>query len=272
MPDTSLLVLLPIGLLVGLLGSLGGVGGGFIIVPLLLAGGTLFRDAGFTPEMATGTSLAVIILNSLSSNSVGVWGRRIDYRTGALFALASLPGAYGGRFLVKAIPSDTYSIAFSTLLFLVAVYFVVAKRRPGQSMLSGSPREVRERTGEVHRYDVHMPVGLGISFLVGFMSSVFGVGGGVVNVPVMVLIFGMPGHIATATSQFVIFFTASVGATEAGMSGQVAWNVVLWLGLGVIPGAQVGMRLAKKFSERGMRYLLGAILAIGAVALLLRTI
>ena len=139
-------------------------------------------------------------------------------------------------------------------------------------MISGSSREVRERTGEVHRFEVSMPIGLTLSFFVGFLSSLLGVGGGIVNVPVMVLVFGMPGHIATATSQFIIFFTALVGASEATFHSQVAWPVVLWTGIGVVLGAQVGMRVAKKVSERGMRFLLGGILALGAIALFVRTI
>ncbi|MDP6957809.1 MAG: sulfite exporter TauE/SafE family protein [Planctomycetota bacterium] len=271
MPD-ALTLLLPIGLLIGFLGSLGGVGGGFLIVPLLLLSGSFFRAAGFSPEMATGTSLCLVVLTSLSANSVGVWGKRIDYRTGALFALASLPGAFGGRFLIKLIPADSYVMVFSLFLFFVAVYFAFTRRKPGSPMIAGKPRELKERTGEHHRFEVHMPIGLVISFFVGFLSSLFGVGGGIINVPVMVLIFGMPGHIATATSQFVIFFTSLVGASEASFHSQVEWPVVLWMGVGVVLGAQVGMRVAKKVSERGMRLLLGGILALGAIALFVRTI
>ncbi|MBI2899427.1 MAG: sulfite exporter TauE/SafE family protein [Planctomycetes bacterium] len=264
------LTLVPIGVLVGVLGSITGAGGGFLVVPLLLLGGTAIVGRPFTPEEATGTSLALAFVNAAAASTSAARRRRIDYRTGLLFALATLPGAYGGRFLVRMVRPGAFGVALAALLLAIAVNLVLAPPRPGQPRLRGTPRDLTEITGERHRYEVNFTLGLVTSFVVGFLSSFFGVGGGFVHTSLMVLVFAMPVHLATATSQFALSFTSGAGALEAAFRGKIALHVLLWMGLGVVVGGQFGVVLAKKLPARVVRTIMALVLLGAAASLVTR--
>lgn len=270
-PVRLALTLLPIGILVGLIGSITGVGGGFLVVPLLLLAGNALLGNPFTPEQATGTSLAVVLVNAAAASSAAARKKRIDYRTGLVFAAATLPGAYLGRVILRYLQPGAFAIAFAVLLVGVAIYLAIGPSKSGRGLLRGTPRTIEEVTGEVQTYQIHYPAGIVVSFLVGFLASIFGVGGGIIHVPFMVLVFAMPVHIATATSQFILAFTAAVGAVEAASRpGVVDVRVVFWMGLGVVAGGQIGVHVAKKIPATVVRWMLGAILLGVAASLILR--
>lgn len=269
-PVRLAITLLPLGVFVGLIGSITGVGGGFLIVPFLLLAGPIALGRPFTPEEATGTSLAVVLVNAAAASSAAARRKRIDYRTGLLFAAATLPGAYLGRVILRYLHPGAFAISFAVLLVGVAVYLAIGPSKSGRGLLRGTPRTIQEVTGEVQTYQVHYPAGIVVSFFVGFLASLLGVGGGIIHVPFMVLVFAMPVHIATATSQFILSFTSAVGAVEAAARGKVDVRVLFWMGLGVVAGGQIGVHLAKRVPAKVVRWMLGAILLGVAVSLVFR--
>ncbi|HXG60309.1 MAG TPA: sulfite exporter TauE/SafE family protein [Planctomycetota bacterium] len=253
------LVLVPIGVAVGLVGALIGVGGGFFVVPFLLV---FWR--GFVPESATAASLGLVLLGALSATAANVRRRRIDYRTGLLLAAGTLPGAWLGREAIGRISSRAFSWSFGALLLGVAAYLVAARLRPGRGFLRGRPREFRDAEGGEHRYAVNVPVGLAVSLGVGLISSLFGIGGGLILVPFLVLGYGMPTILATAAAQFAFVFTAGVGVGAAVASGQMTeegWRVVAAMGPGMVAGAQLGVAAARRVRERVVRGMIAAVLA-----------
>ncbi len=264
-------ILIPFGLVVGILGSITGAGGGFLIVPVLLLAGPPILGRSFTPEEATGTSLALAFVNSAAASTSAARRGRIDYRTGLLFALVTLPGAIGGRIFLRMLRPGLFGIALAVLLVFIALNLVRGNRDRGRALLRGTPRELREITGESHHYEVNYTLGLLVSVFIGFLSSFFGVGGGFIHTSIMVLVFGMPVHIATATSQFTLSFTSLTGATEALIRHKVDLAVLLWMGLGVVGGGQIGVVLAKKLPARVVRIIMAAVLAIVAVTLMVRS-
>lgn len=95
-----------------------------------------------------------------------------------------------------------------------------------------------------------MTLGVVCSFFVGFISSIFGIGGGIVHVPMMVFILGFPPQIAVATSTFVLFVSAVMGVSSHALLGHIIWGPALMIGVGCVVGAQIGARIAKKSRPR----------------------
>jgi len=242
---------LPIGIFVGTYGTLIGAGGGFILVPLLLL---MFPHE--SPALVTATSLAVVFVNSVSGSIAYARARRIGWKTGLLFALATIPGALAGSYLVKYIPRDMFGIGFGCLLLLLALYLLVAgdrkiASRPAADAGTAPPIEVvTDATGAVHPLTYNLPFGLGLSLLIGLFSSVAGIGGGVIHVPVMTSLLGFPVHIATATSQFILIFTSLAGVVMHIVDGTFTTELprLAVLAAGVVVGAQLGARLARRLA------------------------
>lgn len=245
------------GLLIGALGTLIGAGGGWMIVPLLMFG------AGFRPPDAVGTSLAVVFLNALSGSIAYMLQGRVLYRMGVVFAIATIPGALLGASLVQHLTSRWFTLLFGGFLLVLA-----ATLHRGRA-LSVSPRW---RGGDARAEDAAlrspvMLVGAALSFAVGVISSLFGIGGGIIHVPFLIVGLGLPVHAATATSHFVLAVTSLTGSLAFLRHGQVDLGVAAAMGLGVLLGAQGGARLSSRMPGDPIRRLLAV--AVGVFALLL---
>lgn len=238
------------GLLVGSYGTLIGAGGGFIIVPVLV----LFL--GWDHQQAAGTSLFVVAANALSG-SFGYWRqRRIDLRTGWQFALATMPGAIGGSYLVEYLSGRLFNTIFGALLVAVSLYLIFRPERlrgeeqtarpPGPRGWGWTVRRFTDRHGVEHAYGFSLAWGLVLSFGVGFLSSILGIGGGIIHVPALVSLFGFPAHVATATSLFVLSLSATAGSVTHFLIG----NVVLGPGIAMAAGAITGAQIASRFAHR----------------------
>ncbi len=247
----------PLGMAVGLIGSLLGIGGGFFVVPFLL----VWR--GFRPEHATAASLGIVFVNALSSTAANAARRRIDYRTGLILALATIPGAWLGRWAIGGVPERAFALSFAALVGALALYFGLSKPRDGRGLGGGDTREIVDSDGHAHRYRVHLFWGVAACLAVGFASSFFGIGGGVLLVPFLGIVFGMPILIAASTAQFVFLFASGAGFLNAIQLGQLTpagLVAVLPIGLGVVAGAQAGVAIAKRIRPGLVRLMLSAVL------------
>ncbi|HEX9495832.1 MAG TPA: sulfite exporter TauE/SafE family protein [Candidatus Limnocylindria bacterium] len=264
MLDAAGFVALGIG--IGAVGTLIGAGGGFILLPILLL---LF------PTEATGRltaiSLAVVAANASSGAFAYGRQRRVDLRSGIVFAIATLPGSVAGALLARSIPRGSFDVAFALVLLALAVLLV--RVRPGQ----GPPapeggawaRELVDSGGTAYRYHPQLPLGIAISFVVGFASSLLGIGGGFILVPALITVVGFPVHVATATSQFVLAIMALVGTLTHVAADDLdgLWPRVLSLGVGAIIGAQAGARLSARIAGDTIVRVLAAALVIVALRL-----
>jgi uncharacterized membrane protein YfcA len=257
------LSLVAIGVLAGTLGSLVGLGGGFIIVPLT----TLFLN--LPSRIIAGTSTAVIVINSLTSAWVYGKQRRIDYKSAAAFAIASIPGAFVGAHFSHYLPTHLFNLAFGIFLICTSIFLMI-KPKEAKSVIfrPTSHRSFRDATGKLFEYDFNLPVGLVAAFFVGFLSSLFGIGGGTVMVPVMVLLLGFPPHIAVATSMMMVLVSSFVGALSHAMLGDVAWLYALYLAIGAWVGGQIGPRMAAKASGPWLLRILGVLMICTALRMI----
>lgn len=250
------ILLLLIGIAVGCFGTIIGVGGGFVIVPLL----TIVYQ--FSPQHAVGTSMAIVALNAISGTVAYVRQRRIDYRTGLLFAAATLPGSFLGAFLLQHISRPVFDIGFSIFMIGTAAYIGIRKQHKTE--------EIDIRT--FHRPDYNKPLGLLISFFVGFIASMAGIGGGVIHVPAMIFLFAFPPYIAIPTSHFILAISATFAAASHASIGEVEWSFIPYLGSGAVIGAQIGGLLSHRIKGKWIIRGLLAVMVLGAIRLIVRNI
>ncbi|MBJ7596134.1 MAG: sulfite exporter TauE/SafE family protein [Candidatus Dormibacteraeota bacterium] len=263
------MILVALGAAVGVFGTLVGAGGGFILTPILLL--IYPRDTAAT---ITAISLVVVFFNALSGSAAYARQRRIDYRAGIAFALATLPGAVAGALLVGAAPRRLFDAVMACLLGGLAIWLISGGARDDRAGHgpTGTPRLLTDRDGTTYRYSVRTRRGVAYSVGVGFISSFLGIGGGVIHVPLLVRALGFPVHVATATSHFVLANMAAVGTVTHIAAGSFAGGTgihrAIALSLGVVGGAQVGAWLSQRAGSVIIQRLLAVALAALAVRLL----
>jgi uncharacterized protein len=257
-----------IGIFVGAFGTLIGAAGGFLLVPILF-----FLYPQSTPADITSITLTVSFFNALSGSlTYGRFGR-IDYRSGLLFSLASVPGAIIGTCITALLSRGIFQVLFGTTLLLAAIYLMILPMRKGTvSVITRYPsRIIKDKQGNSYTYSYSRTLGIIIAFCVGLLSGLLGIGAGIVHVPVMTQLLNFPVHIATATSLFIITittFSAVIAHTIAGTFTESIWQAVV-LSAGTIIGAQVGARLSQKVPGAVVVRLLAGSLAIVAIRLLI---
>lgn len=246
----ALVLLLILGVVAGVLGSLLGLGGGVVLVPALLSLSGLWGEV-FTPQEAVGTSLAVVAATGLSSTLAYLRHGKVDVSSALFFFLASGPGAAVGVWANRFLDGQRFFLLFG--LLLVSLFFLLAVRdrirpRPGRWTVV---RTLKTPEGEV-TYGYRRRVALPVAFAVGFLSGLFGIGGGALMVPVMILAFAFPPHVATATSLLVILLSSAIGTAVHTAYGHVHWHDVLILAPGAWFGAMAGARLALRLSDASL--------------------
>lgn len=257
---TAALVLVAIGFGVGAFGTLVGAGGGFILTPILLV---LYPHD--TPRTITAISIAVVFCNAASGSLAYAHQRRTDYRSGIVFAIATLPGAVVGALAVGHISRTLFDGLMSVLLTAIAGWLVIGSRAQSEgTALEGTLRRIIDREGVEHTYRVRVARGAVFSVIVGFVSSFLGIGGGIIHVPLLVQALGFPVHIATATSHFVL--AAMSGAATITHIAQGSYHPghglrrTLALSVGVVAGAQLGARASLRLSGPFIQKLLAVAL------------
>lgn len=244
------LLLVPLGAAVGAYGTLVGAGGGFVLVPALLL---LYPDED--PAAITSISLAVVFVNALSGSAAYARLGRIDVATGLYFAAAALPGAVAGALLVQHVPRRAFDVIFGAVLLAIAAYTWWSVGRPQTVRPPLRGRSVVTRVmpgtddGQTFRYSFVLWHGIALTAGIGFLSSLLGIGGGVILVPVMITVLRFPVHVAVATSQFVLAFMAGEGSAVHIATGELGGESLLraiLVALGAVPGAQLGARISQR--------------------------
>jgi uncharacterized membrane protein YfcA len=266
-------VLLPVfALLVGILASMLGIGGGVFIVPALQL---LPLSLDFSPQMAAGTSLAVILFTALSSTAGYTRQKRIDYRLGLLFAVVTVPGALVGAMAAEVVPEELLILIFALFLLYVAsrMMFTYSAGIFKLQMNRGGDcptRSLTDSDGKVFEYFADLKRGLPMGFLAGFFSGLLGIGGGTLMVPTLHFVLCCPIHLAVATSAFIMIFTSISGVTTHLLLGNVQLEYALLLSVGVIAGAQIGAYVSKRTSSKTLRRIFGIVLAIISLRMILK--
>lgn len=254
---------------VGAYGTLVGAGGGFALVPILL----LVYPRQSAAQL-TAVSLAVVFANVVSGSLSYARLRRIDYRTGLTLAPATIPGAVIGALVVGAIPRAAFDTVMGSALILVAAFLLLTPRGNFPIGLNGGwvvARTLIDSDGNRFEYRFNQALAIAASFGIGFVSSLLGIGGGIIQVPILTTFFAFPAHIASATSQFVQVATSGVGTLTHIVHGDYAGfvGVTIALAIGVIIGAQVGAAISTRVGGSAIIRLLAVALGLVGIRLLL---
>lgn len=243
--------------LASIFGSMVGLGGGFILVPVL----RLFF--GLAPAEAAGTSLVLVVANSASGALTYLLQRRVHVRVGLTLAAGGWPGSIAGAVLAKHISPTIFDGLLAVLLIAVALD-MLARRAKDVARRDDASMEVHALRG--------MPtaIALSIGFAVGLVSSLFGIGGGVVLVPTLLYFSDLPAHAISATSHFGIVLTSPVGLAMHAAQHDIKLSDVVSLVLGGLCGGPLGARLSLRLRSKQLLVFVAIALAIGAVSLVLR--
>ena len=238
-----------VGIFIGILAALFGLGGGFLVVPTL-------NLLGVEMHHAVGTSSAAVVFTSLSSAVAYARQRRVHYKAGLLLASTAVVGAYIGAWMTSFISASGLKVVFGLALIVVAIRIYRKK--------TAEPTEVRLEEVEIN-YKL-VPLG---GFFAGIASGLLGVGGGIINVPFLTYL-GLPIHYAVATSSFAIVFTATAGALKHYMMGNVEVQWLVLLVPGLIVGAQLGARMAKRTKASDLKKAFAVVMALLALRMILK--
>jgi uncharacterized protein len=260
------------GIAAGLFGSLLGLGGGVLIVPLLTLG------FGLPLHQAVGVSLVCVIMTSSAASGVYLERHVANLRLGLTLELFTAVGALVGGAIAFLLDERLLEALFAAVLAYVAITMLVSghdsprdAETPPAAAPPGEPTTVDRLSGEGYR--VHR-LGLGLvgSTGAGVASALFGIGGGIIKVPVMHVGMGVPLHVATATSNLMIGITASVGALIYLVRGEIDPYLAGPTAIGVFLGATLGSRISGRIDARVLRLLFVAILGYTAIQMLLKAL
>lgn len=233
-------------------GSVVGLGGGVILVPGLIAFGELLTGEEIGTGTAVGTSLVVLIVTALSSTWAFARRKRVDFRSGLLYAAASVPASAAGAAMTETLRPAQFELAFG--VFMLALSGLLFARSHMRPLTRAWPvkRMFADADGRVHEYGHHPVWAVGIGLGVGFVSGLFGIGGGSLFVPAMVLLFRYPPHVATATSMFVILLSACSGSLTHIAQSNVDWAAAAALAPGAWLGGIWGAWITSRMSGQAL--------------------
>jgi uncharacterized membrane protein YfcA len=273
--SVSAIVLVGLGGVVGFMSGLFGVGGGFLMTPLLIM-------IGIPPTIAAASDSNQIVAASASGCYAHFRAGNVDLKIGILMLLGGLAGGTAGVRIIKLLR------ALGEANFVITIVYVLMLGGVGSYMFLESLGALRGRAKapvpaakkpSVYRrlaealplkmtfprsrvtMSALMPLGLGV--LVGLLAAIMGVGGGFIMVPVMVYLLRMPMHVVVGTSLFQILFTCiNVTILQSTMNHTVDFILALLLLVGSVIGAQIGVRIGRRLKGDQLKILLSVVVLV----------
>ena len=260
MSPLEALLLFILGFAVSLPASMAGLGGGFIMVPILIV---LF---GLPPQRAVAISLMAMCGTSISATVGYVRQRRVDYLLGLVYDILDIPGVIVGAYLTTILPSDLLTAIVGVLIMFMAILLFTrnknsfpAENRRSKPLSKGWERKRVDSTGTVFKYVISNPALILLSsFAGGLVSGMCGLGGGITDTSTMILL-GVPPHIAVASSEFAMTLTSLTGTFAHEFLNNLLIDYAIPVTVGTVIGAQAGSSLAKRVKGRTLRKILSII-------------
>ncbi|CAM4090162.1 sulfite exporter TauE/SafE family protein [Mesobacillus thioparans] len=235
------ILFLLLGGLISVMSGFFGVGGGFILTPILLL-------IGFSPLEAITTSLFFTVGTSMSGIAAHIRMKNILWKEGLIMGLSGIVATQLARPLVYALEARGWDDIVIPFLYIVLLaYFAIKMIRQGQ-------KKDEEIPAPAH---FSVPKLLAVGFVGGFVSASLGVGGGFIIVPLIITSLGFNPKKAVGTSLFAVLLIVSVGFISYAVNTQIDYFIGLMLIAGALVGAQFGARMTAYFENREMNAMLG---------------
>jgi uncharacterized protein len=252
-------------------GTIVGFGGGVFMVPIL----TLIF--GIPIQIAIGCVILALFPAALISTVHNVHRGSVDFVTGILLEIPTIVGTILGAWLTDYLPTWQLEVFFSLMVIAAGGMMLRNSRKDYSSQLSlfkklnkFPPRIVRERGNSA--YEMSGITVLIFGLVSGMVAGLFGIGGGFIKGPLMVLGFGIPARIAAPTALFMIVITSAVGLVSHYVLGHIHWRIGLFLVLAFTLGAVLGNRKAGTVAEQHLVQFIGAGLIAAGLAMAIFTV
>ena len=266
--SVNVFALIGMGTLVGMFSGLFGVGGGFLMTPLLIF-------FGIPPAVAVATQANQIVAISVSG-ALAHWRRgNVDVVMGLMLVAGGFVGSTGGVWLfsclreigqIDLVISLSFVVFLGVIGMLMLIESVRAYMKRRHYWIHSLPLKMKFRKSGIY-VSALLPIAIGA--FIGLLVAIMGIGGGFIMVPAMIYLLGMPTIMVVGTSLFqIIFVTANVTFLQAATNNTVDILLALVLMLGGIVGAQFGVRFGNRLNAESLRFLLSA-LVLGVCAKLL---
>jgi uncharacterized membrane protein YfcA len=265
------LLILGAGVVAGAFGATLGLGGGIFLVPFLNL------VVGLPITVAAAISLTTVIATSTSVSAARAGQRLINLRLGMSLEVATAAGSLAGGITAQLLSEDTIRRLFAAMMAIIAILMLrtlnhrvtIVGTSVDPGLLGG--RFADAQSGGVVTYRVkRLPLALIASFVAGNVSSLLGIGGGVIKVPVLNAWCGIPLRAAAATSAFMIGVTATAGAIIYYGNGQLIPALAAGAVLGVQGGSWLGLQIGEHVSNRALKIAMAAVMLSVAVIMALR--
>lgn len=256
--DVLIPILILLGLLISLYGSLVGFGGGIFMVPILVA---VFD---YDLDIAAGTAMISLVPSSLISTYLNRKKGQVDFRMGILLEIPTMVGVVIGSFILTYFAATgqllILEIIFAAMILFVGLSFFIGKEKEDSheglayKLNTIKPRFVIKNAQNFVAYRVSLVMALFFGLISGALAGIFGVGGGFMKTPIMLKVFKMPAKIAAATALFMIIITSVTGSVMHTIQGHIlfekSWPVVLGFSLGAFISYKINSKLEESFLER----------------------
>jgi uncharacterized protein len=239
----------PLGALIGLLMGAFGGGGSLIAIPVLVY---LVDQA---PRSAQATALVIVMAASITGLVSHVRGGDVRWRMGVAFGLAAGASALAGSILNRELDPDVLLLAFAPVMMAGAAAMVSER---AQAPASFTPWRFGVDAGEVLRV-------IGLGLLVGWIIGLFGVGGGFVIVPALVLVMHLSMVEAVGTSLLVVTIASAFALADRLGTGDVEWAVALPFSIAALLGALAGRKLAERVEDERLQRAFAALIVLAAI-------
>ncbi len=266
--DINLLSLM-IGIGIGILGGMLGLAGGFLMVPYL----TLL--ALFPMQQAVGTSLFAGIFTAISATVNYSRQGRVDFKLGLILSSIAAPSAMFGAYLTSYLSSQILRIIFGFIVGFLSLNMIIRANSHPQKNLKLTRRfklwnrNFIDSQGEKFNYSIDIPLALVCGFIIGVTSGLLGLGGGVIGIPLLTMIVGIPIHISIATSAFMVIIISGLGSLEHMLLKNIIFPVVFYLGAGVMTGAIIGTKITRRVPAKNMKIIFGFVLLLIAIRMII---
>lgn len=266
-----IIISLLIGFIAAFIGSLVGLGGGIVLVPtMLFLHEHVDALAWATPQAIVGISLVTMVFTGMSSSVAYLKMKRVDVKTGFIFLAGSIPGSIFGSWLNTKFDVNQFSLYFGILMIIIFLSMLINREKIAEKRKEKGTKETRtfELDGELHTYHVPVLPALILAVIVGMLSGLFGIGGGTISVPAMILFFGIPVQVAIGTSMFIILFISIFSASTHIYLGHIEWAYVLFFVIGSYIGGTVGARTSALFKGKTLEWFLRIVILVAAIRLM----